>query len=252
MLMKNLLLLIFLVLTTLVHAQEIDKKHLVNNWKILKIGEVEMPSDLTMIIKISDSTITMGTSTYVSSWLYKCTDNNLVLIAEGKEESWKIIKLNDREFIFSENSTGLFYLERTEEDLPAIVAPEENYPVEAPEVEPRELRSIESDYKASKKTTKLLIGLWDVESVDGIKAPEGASLSVDFKKDSKITLVANGQAIEKGSWKLGNDGKKIEVTNPDDGTMEIWGIKILDKNNFVMLDVYSGEIVLKKAKKGKK
>jgi nitrous oxide reductase len=87
-----------------------------------------------------------------------------------------------------------------------------------------------------------------VEMVEGIPAPEGSSLSVDFKQDFKIFLSVNGESMEKGSWKLSKDGKKIELTDYS-GKVEVWGIKVLDKKALVFMDYISGEIVLKKAKK---
>ena len=250
--MKKLILFLLITINSIViYAQDIDKKYLVNNWKLLKMGESELPAELTMILKISDSTITMGSQESVSSWNYKLGENNSIILVleDGNEEKWIIKKLNENELVFNEGSTGDFYLEKTDEDLPAFVAPViEEEIIEEPAV----FLSIETDYKASKKTEKLLIGIWNVETVSGIAAPDGASLSVEFKKDKKIRLTANGTEIEKGSWKIGKDGKKIEVKNPDDDSEELWGIKTLDKNSLVLLDLISGEIVMKRAKKAKK
>jgi hypothetical protein len=162
---------------------------------------------------------------------------------EGLEEKWEIKKLTETELVFNESESGDFYLIKTDEDLPAMVAPIEEAPMEEPKI-----YSIETDYKASKKTSKLLLGKWDVEMVEGIPAPEGSSLSVDFKQDFKIFLSVNGESMEKGSWKLSKDGKKIELTDYS-GKVEVWGIKVLDKKALVFMDYISGEIVLKKAKK---
>lgn len=248
--MKLLLLFLFTTVFGFVSAQEIDTKLLINNWKFVKMGDVEMPEDLSMIAKISESTITIGSSMSVSSWNYVLGDNNqLVLkLEEGQEEIWTIKKLTNTELIFSEGENGDFFLVKTDEELPAVIAPVEEGPVEEPKI-----YSVETDYKASKKTGKLLLGTWDVQTVAGIPAPEGISLSVEFSKDGKIALISNKQKNEeKGNWKIAKDGKKIEVTDAQNGELEIWGIKILDKDNFVIIDVKSGEIVMKRAKKTKK
>jgi len=243
--------LLFIILTSVISiatAQDINTKFLINKWKFVKMGEVEMPEELSMIAKITDSTITIGSQMSVSSWNYVLGDNSLILkMEDGQEEKWIIKKLNETELIFTEGETGDFYLVRTDEDLPAIVAPIE----EAPEEEPQ-IYSIETDYKASKKTVKLLQGTWDVQTVGGVPAPEDVTLSLELKKDSKTILSYSGTPVEKGSWSLTKDGKKIELKDRDGGIEELWGIKSLDKNNLVIIDVNSGDIVLKKAKKAKK
>jgi hypothetical protein len=159
----------------------------------------------------------------------------------------QIKKLTETEFIFSEGEVGNFYLVRTDEELPAVVAPVEEEPLEEPMI-----YNIETDYKASKKTGKLLQHKWDVLSVSGQPAPEGVTLSIEFRKDSKIVLISNGNSLEKGSWKLGKDGKKIEVKDSEDGIEEVWGIKVLDKDKLIIIDQKSGEIAMKKAAKTKK
>jgi hypothetical protein len=249
MLMKNLFLLTFLVLTTLIHAQEIDKKHLINSWKFVKMGEAEMPGEMVMIAKITDSTLTVGSQYSVSSWNYRLDEQNTIVLfmEDGREEKWIIKKLTASELVFSESEAGEFYLIKTEEDLPAIIAPVEEGPVEKPKI-----YSIESDYKASKKTVNLLKGIWNVETIGGAKAPEGVTLSIEFRKDFKIILTSSGETLEKGTWKLGKDGKKIEVIDATERPDELWGIKVLDKEKLVLLDYMSGEIVMKKAKKAKK
>jgi hypothetical protein len=248
--MKNLLLLFLTSIIATVSAQEIDKKHLVNNWKFVKMGDVEMPAELSMIAKLSDSTITIGSQISVSSWNYTLGENNTLILKldAGQEERWEIKKLTETEFVFRKVETGEFYLVKTEEDLPAIVAPIE----EAQEEEETKIYSIETDYKASKKTVKLLQGTWDVETVGGVPSSEGVNLSVEFKKDSKTVLFFSGTPVEKGSWNLTKDGKKIELKDRDGGIEELWGIKSLDKNNLIVVDANSGDIVLKKAKKAKK
>jgi hypothetical protein len=246
--MKNLLLLILTSIIGVLSAQDIDTKQLVNSWKFVKMGDVELPSDLAMIAKISESTITIGSQISVSSWNYELDKNTLILkLEEGQEEKWEIKKLTETEFIFSEGEAGDFYLVRTDEELPPVVAPLEEEPIEEPII-----YSIETDYKASKKTGKLLQNKWDVQSVGGQLAPEGVSFSIEFKKDSKIILVSNGNSLEKGSWKLSKDGKKIEVKESEDGTQEIWGIKVLDKDKLIIIDQKSGEIAMKKAAKSSK
>lgn len=247
--MKILLIFLFSSIIGLVSAQEIDKKHLVKNWKFIKMGDVELPDDLSMIAKISESTITIGSQISVSSWNYVLGENNTLVLKleEGQEEKWEIKKLTETEFVFSEGEAGDFYLVKTDEELPAVVAPVEVEPAEEPMI-----YTIETDYKASKKTAKLLQSAWEVQTVGGVPAPEGVTLSIEFKKDAKIILVSNGNSLEKGSWKLSKDGKKIEVKDSKDGTEEVWGIKVLDKNNLTIIDYNSGEIVMKKAAKAKK
>jgi hypothetical protein len=247
--MKNLLLLLLTSIISVASAQDIDTKLLVNSWKFVKMGDAELPEDLTMIAKISESTITIGSQISVTSWNYELDENNnLVLkLEEGQEEKWEIKKLTETEFIFSEGEVGNFYLVRTDEELPAVVAPVEEEPLEEPMI-----YNIETDYKASKKTGKLLQHKWDVQSVSGQPAPEGVTLSIEFKKDSKVVLVSNGNSIERGSWKLGKDGKKIEVKDKEDGSEEVWGIKVLDKDKLIIIDQKSGEIAMKKAAKTKK
>jgi hypothetical protein len=247
--MKYLLFLALFLTTIFVSAQEIDKKYLVNNWKFVKMGDVEMPAELSMIAKLSDSTITIGSQISVSSWNYTLGENNTLILKldEGQEERWEIKKLTETEFIFSEGETGDFYLVKTDEELPQVVAPIEEEPLEEPKI-----YSLDTDYKASKKTGKLLQNKWDVQSVGGKPAPEGITLSIEFKKDSKVVLVSNGNSIERGSWKLGKDGKKIEVKDKEDGSEEVWGIKVLDKDKLIIIDIRSGEIVMKKAAKTKK
>jgi hypothetical protein len=247
--MKCLLFLALFLTTIFVSAQEIDKKYLVNNWKFVKMGDVEMPAELSMIAKLSDSTITIGSQISVSSWNYTLGENNTLILKldEGQEERWEIKKLTETEFIFSEGETGDFYLVKTDEDLPQLVAPIEEEPLEEPII-----YSLDTDYKASKKTGKLLQNKWDVQSVGGKPAPEGITLSIEFKKDSKVVLVSNGNSIERGSWKLGKDGKKIEIKDTEDGSEEVWGIKVLDKDKLIIIDIRSGEIVMKKAAKTKK
>jgi hypothetical protein len=242
--MKYLLFLALFLTTIFVSAQEIDKKYLVNNWKFVKMGDVEMPAELSMIAKLSDSTITIGSQISVSSWNYTLGENNTLILKldEGQEERWEIKKLTETEFIFSEGETGDFYLVKTDEELPQVVAPIEEEPLEEPKI-----YSLDTDYKASKKTGKLLQNKWDVQSVGGKPAPEGITLSIEFKKDSKVVLVSNGNSIERGSWKLGKDGKKIEVKDKEDGSEEVWGIKVLDKDKLIIIDQKSGEIAMKKA-----
>jgi hypothetical protein len=247
--MKYLLFLALFLTTIFVSAQEIEKKYLVNNWKFVKMGDVEMPAELSMIAKLSDSTITIGSQISVSSWNYTLGENNTLILKldEGQEERWEIKKLTETEFIFSEGETGDFYLVKTDEDLPQLVAPIEEEPLEEPII-----YSLDTDYKASKKTGKLLQNKWDVQSVGGKPAPEGITLSIEFKKDSKVVLVSNGNSIERGSWKLGKDGIKIEIKDTEDGSEEVWGIKVLDKDKLIIIDIRSGEIVMKKAAKTKK
>jgi hypothetical protein len=247
--MKYLLFLALFLTTIFVSAQEIDKKYLVNNWKFVKMGDVEMTAELSMIAKLSDSTITIGSQISVSSWNYTLGENNTLILKldEGQEERWEIKKLTETEFIFSEGETGDFYLVITDEDLPQLVAPIEEEPLEEPKI-----YSLDTDYKASKKTGKLLQNKWDVQSVGGKPAPEGITLSIEFKKDSKVVLVSNGNSIERGSWKLGKDGIKIEIKDTEDGSEEVWGIKVLDKDKLIIIDIRSGEIVMKKAAKTKK
>ncbi len=247
--MKNLLLLLLTSIIAVVSAQDIDTKLLVNSWKFVKMGDAELPEDLTMIAKISESTITIGSQISVTSWNYELDENNTLVLKleEGQEEKWVIKKLTETEFIFSEGEVGNFYLIRTDEELPAVVAPLEEEPLEEPM-----LYNIETDYKASKKTGKLLQNKWDVQSVSGQPAPEGVTLSIEFRKDSKIILNSNGNSLERGSWKLGKDGKKIEVKDSEDGIEEVWGIKVLDKDKLIIIDQKSGEIAMKKAAKTKK
>lgn len=243
--MKILLLFLFTAIATISISQEIDKKKLISNWKFVKMGDSDLTDDVIMIAKITDSTFTIGSQYSVSSWNYRIDDLNtfVLLMEEGLEEKWEIKKLTETELVFNESEAGDFYLIKTDEDLPALVAPVEEPPMEEPKI-----YSIETDYKASKKTSKLLLGKWDVETVEGIPAPEGSSLSVEFKQDFKIFLSVNGESMEKGSWKLSKDGKKIELTDYS-GNVEVWGIKVLDKKALVLMDYVSGEIVLKKAKK---
>jgi hypothetical protein len=243
--MKILLLFLFTAIATISISQEIDKKKLISNWKFVKMGDTDLTEDFVMIAKITDSTFTIGSQYSVSSWNYRIDELNtfVLIMEEGLEEKWEIKKLTETELVFNESESGDFYLIKTDEDLPAMVAPIEEAPMEEPKI-----YSIETDYKASKKTSKLLLGKWDVEMVEGIPAPEGSSLSVDFKQDFKIFLSVNGESMEKGSWKLSKDGKKIELTDYS-GKVEVWGIKVLDKKALVFMDYISGEIVLKKAKK---
>lgn len=243
--MKILLLFLFTAIATISISQEIDKKKLISNWKFVKMGDSDLTDDVIMIAKITDSTFTIGSQYSVSSWNYRLDEPNtfVLLMEEGLEEKWEIKKLKETELVFNESEAGDFYLIKTNEDLPAVLAPIEEAPMEEPKI-----YSIETDYKASKKTSKLLPGKWDVETVEGVPAPEGSSLSVDFKQDFKIFLSVNGESMEKGSWKLSKDGKKIELTDYS-GNVEVWGIKVLDKKALVIMDYVSGEIVLKKAKK---
>jgi hypothetical protein len=151
-------------------------------------------STFGMIAKISESTITIGSQISVTSWNYELDENNnLVLkLEEGQEEKCEIKKLTETEFIFSEGEVGNFYLVRTDEELPAVVAPVEEEPLEEPMI-----YNIETDYKASKKTGKLLQHKWDVLSVSGQPAPEGVTLSIEFKTASGIDTFSDSKAFVK-------------------------------------------------------
>jgi hypothetical protein len=248
--MKHSLIAGFLLLTALqINAQnEIDTKYLVNSWKIVSLGEKPLPSeDFLMIFKFTaEGVLTIGSNYSVQAFNYKLEDNIISISSENEEEEkWEIKKLTSEEFVFLEEKTGEIKLVITAEDLPAVVTP-----IEEPEIEEPIANSIETDYKPTKKTKKLLIGTWSVTRIGNIDAPKGMSLEITLSKEGKVNMLSNAENNVSGNWKLSEDKKKINISIELND--EVWGIKTVDKKNLIILDETSGEIVMKRATKAKK
>lgn len=244
---------ILLSLNGVFAQNEIDTKYLVNSWKVINFGNQDMPpaSEFTMIFKFSkEGVITIGSQFSVQAGEYKLHEDNSILVSsEGIDETWTIVKLTEKEFVFTEKTSGTVTLIATEEDLPAVVMPVEEEP-EMPIAEAPQTHSIDTDFKPTKKTAAMLVGAWQVKTISGITAPEGMSLEVNLSKDGAIEMLANGEKTVFGTWKLSEDKKKITITgNQGD---EFWGIKSLDEKQLVVIESSAGEIVMEKKAKEKK
>lgn len=106
--------------------------------------------------------------------------------------------------------------------------------------------SIETNYKPSKSTQKLICGIWKIESLNGKKVTENGTF--EFKKNKDIIMTAKGELVYSAKWKLHKDGNKIIMYDPTDMSNEISGIVALDKDKFILINRITGRMETKRIK----
>ncbi len=245
----KLLPLIFLLLVQgyLFSQNDIDTKHLINKWKVVSFGSEAFSDDETLLMIFefgNNDTVTIGSQFARSSAPYKLINGNKIEIgADGSNESWEIRKLNDNEFVFWELTSGEVKLVKTDMDFPEP-------PNEISDFSEPETHSIITDYKGSKKTTKLLIGSWVLKKIGKVDTPEDVNLYIVFNKDGSIEMISNGEKSIESKWELNSERNVIKISG--DLEDERWGIKTLDNKKLIIIEAVAGEIVLEKVPKKKK
>jgi TonB family protein len=107
--------------------------------------------------------------------------------------------------------------------------------------------SVETNYKPSKSTQKLICGIWKIESINGQFIAENGR--IEFKKNKKVIMTSDGKSTSGATWRILDDGKKIEITDEEDSSVDISGIVSLDKKKLILMNSYIGEIVSRRVKK---
>jgi len=118
--MRNLLFLLFWVVSVSIHAQKTDVKLSANNWKVTSLAGRDVPEGLTMIFKFSGSQMIIGSEYNRETYNYVVNKNNIIISIKEKKETWKIVKLNKNEFIINDENNAQIELAKTDEDFPAL------------------------------------------------------------------------------------------------------------------------------------
>lgn len=118
--MRILLIFIFVLNFLIVYAQKTDVKLRANNWKVTSLAGRNVPEGLKLIFKFSDAIITIGSEYNRESCNYVADKENIIISNKGKKETWKIVKLNKNELVFTDEKDALVELVKTDEDLPNL------------------------------------------------------------------------------------------------------------------------------------
>jgi len=105
---------------------------------------------------------------------------------------------------------------------------------------------IETKYKPSTETEKLLPGIWQIQSIQGKKVPFNDDLIIEFKKDNSLTQTSFEDIVASANWFINPDGRKIDIKAEDETKISTWGIESLSKKKLVIVDKKIGLIVLKR------
>ena len=124
--MRILLIFIFVLNFLIVYAQKTDVKLRANNWKVTSLAGRNVPEGLKLIFKFSDAQITIGSEYNRESCNYVADKENIIISNKGKKETWKIVKLNKNELVFTDEKDALVELVKTEEDLPNLNKDKDN------------------------------------------------------------------------------------------------------------------------------
>jgi TonB family protein len=124
--MRILLIFIFVLNFLIVYAQKTDVKLRANNWKVTSLAGRNVPEGLKLIFKFSGAQITIGSEYNREICNYVADKKNIIISNKGKKETWKIIKLNKNELVFTDEKDALVELVKTDEDLPNLNKDKDN------------------------------------------------------------------------------------------------------------------------------
>ena len=125
--MRNILLLLFVVLSSLLSAQKIDKKLLQNSWKAFSLNGVYPPNGINMIFIFTEDKLNLGSEYNRLTHDYTLVKNKIVFLNEDEKLIyWVIKKLNEKQLFFLDENKKLIKLERTKQSFPELLEKKDN------------------------------------------------------------------------------------------------------------------------------
>jgi TonB family protein len=123
--MRNILLLLFVVLSSLLSAQKINSELLVNSWKMITAGQEMIPFDQEIIFKFTKNKLFIESDKNSGVLDYKVDKKNIILTNEGKKTIWSIEELDNSKLIFIDEQSVRFrfVMLNTKKDYPVLPPP---------------------------------------------------------------------------------------------------------------------------------